>query len=204
MFNHMQLNPFNAKDGKMSSYKEFSKKVYWQKPEEGYDDFTKDDINALIKFAVLLVDNESPFYGEKDFLLRVKKCERVLYVDRNKRVKKEIEEMGDLLNNILFNFFKSVNYHIYETWMSMKINIHNMNMYLRKPPIPDKNGSVATDINARRNLSKTISELMHDLIEIEYQLFPDNRLQKIIVERSQEDGLGGYAEQFAKEPNYNS
>lgn len=205
-YQHMTLNPFGTPDGQMSHYREFQRKVYWEKPDsEEYDQYIKKDFNTLIKYVVLLIDPESPFADEKDLGIRMMKVMRVLQIGEHVRdhLYKEITTFGDVVNKMIFQFFKRINSHLYETWFSMKTNIHHMNEYLRKPLIAGKDGTVAADINARRQLSATITELMYDLIELEYQIFPDQRLQKIISERADDDGLGGFAEEFAQEPKYN-
>lgn len=206
IYSNMTYNPFAIPVGKnMSHYQLFTQNRFWQKPksEDGkYDGWGKDDIDLLIKFVVIIVDPESPLYEEKSYDLRVDKGKKALAIFSGSMVEKEINQSGEFYSKLLFEFFKTINTHLYETWFSMKMNVHQMNSYLRLPPIPDKNGSVASDINARRQLSQVITELTYELIEIEYQLFPDARLAKIINDRSSDDGLGGYAEQYAENPNY--
>lgn len=207
IFEGMSLNPFAVPAGKgMDHYKMFKSKVFWKRNfggESSYEEFMITDIDLLVKFVVLLVDPESPYYDERNFDLRVDKCKRILDIDKESDVCKEIDSDGDMFVSILHEFFKRINNHVYETWFSMKMNLHQMNMYLRRPPTPDRNGNVAQDINARRQLSQVIPELTFELVEMEMQLFPDDRLQRLISERSSDDGLGGPAEQYAEEPRYN-
>ena len=208
-FDEMSLNPFKVPAGKgMDHYKIFKSKAFWKHDEltnKDGDPFVLDfaEIDMLIKFVVLIVDPQSPYYDERNFDLRLDKCLRALDIDKKSSVGKLIEEDSDVYVKILHEFFKRINSHIYETWFSMKMNLHQMNLYLRRPPVPDRNGNVAQDINARRQLSQVIPELTFELVEMEMQLFPDDRLQKMISERSSDDGLGGPAEQYAEEPKYN-
>jgi len=209
LFEEMSLNPFDLPAGKMMDhYKVFKASVFWNHEDivdEDNPEFTYEliDVDAMIKFIVLFVDSQSPYYDEKNFDLRVNKCMRAFDLDAKGVVGVEVLSNGPLFVKILHEFFKRINSHLYETWFSMKMNLHQMNSYLRKPPIPDKNGSVAQDVNARRQLSQVIPELTFELIEMEMQLFPDDRIQKMIAERSSDDGLGGPAEQYAEEPRYN-
>ena len=210
IFEGMSLNPFAVPDGKgMDHYKMFKNAVFWKRDfatEDADGEYLKCsllDINKLISFIVLLIDPESPFADERNFDLRVNKCKRILDIDKEGFVAEEIQREGDMYVSIMFELFKRINNHVYETWFSMKMNLHQFSSYLRKSPIPDRNGSVAQDINARRQLAQIMPELTFELIEIEMQLFPDDRLQRLISERSSDDGLGGPAEQYAEEPKYN-
>jgi hypothetical protein len=207
-FEKMTLNPFRIAKGKfMDEYKIFKQKRFWENPEDGekespYNRWTRHEKDMIVRFVVLLIDTESPYYEEKSYDIRVSKCKKALDIVKASVVDKEIDEDGPFMTKVLFEFFKNINNHLYETWFSMKMNLHQMNNYLRRPPAVDKNGSTASDINARRQLSQVITELAYELIEIEFQLFPDSRLQKMINDKATDDGLGGYAEQFAENPTY--
>jgi len=206
-FEDMSLNPFAVPAGlAMDHYRIFKAKSFWVRKFDNtdYEDtFSNADVDEIIRYAVLLVDPESPMYDERNFELRMERCRRILDIDPKSHVWKEIKEDGELVTNIIYEFFKRINSHVYETWFSMKMNIHELNSYLRKKLSTDRNGNVAQDVNARRQLSQVITELTFELVEMEYQLFPDDRLLKMINERSSDDGLGGYAEEHAEEPRYN-
>lgn len=206
-FKKMSLNPFGLKGKYMDEYKIFKQARFWTKlsgaeEAEKYEAWVKADVDMIIRYVVLLVDPESPYYEEKSYEMRCAKCKKALGITKGSIIEKEVDEEGPLMGQIMFEFFKTVNDHLFETWFSMKMNLHQMNSYLRKPPIADKNGSLASDINSRRQLSQMITELAYELIEMEFQLFPDSRLQKMINDKATDDGLGGYAEQFAENPNY--
>lgn len=201
----MSLNPFNVERGATmdSIYKTLKGNRFWIVPKTiEYELWTKSNTDTIIRFVVLLIDPESPHYDERSLDIRMGQCRNALNILSDSVEFKEIDSFGNVFANVMFEFFKVVNNHIYETWFSSKMNLHQLNKYLRMPPVSDKNGSVAADVNARRQLSQVIKDLAFDLIEIEYQLFPDLRLAKIINERAAEDGLGGYAEQYAEDANY--
>ena len=204
-YEHMTLNPFSVTTSKTmdSEYKIFKPKRFWIVPETSeYELWKKVNTDKILRFVILMIDPESPHYEERNFDIRAGKSMHSLQISVKSAEFKEIENMGTVYSNVMYEFFKIMNSHMYETWFSSKMNLHQLNKYLRQPPVPDKNGSVASDVNARRQLSQVITDLTFDLIEIEYQLFPDTRLAKMINDRAADDGLGGYAEQFAEDPNF--
>ena len=169
-----------------------------------YKDFGAREIDRILKFVVIFIDTESPYSEERNFDVRSRKCLKALQIKKDSFIHKEIKESGQLYNHLVFEFFKEINAHQYETWFSMKMNLHQMNAYLRSNPIADRNGNLGADINARRQLSSKIPEMLGELVDIEYTIFPDNRLQKIINDKSVQDSINGYAEQFALNPKYNA
>lgn len=212
IYDHMELNPFAlGKSEMMTKYQIFTAKVFWHHPgviihEEDNESrgLTLDEIDLIIKYVVLFIDPQSPHYAEKNFDLRVSKCARALNIEKNTPVGNEVFGNGLAYEKIVYHFFVRVNDHLYETWFSMKMNQHEMAKYLRGPLVSlGQNNNVAQEVNARRQLALTMQEMMYELLELEMQLFPDERIQKIIADRSNDDGLGGAAEQYAEEPKYN-
>ena len=154
------------------------------------------DADKLVRFVVLLVDPMSPFAEDKNIEDRMMQCFSLLKIPKNTKVYAEIMEMGEVFRDFMFNYFRLIHAIDYEAWITLKLNFHNSSRYLRVPISPEVSEK---EINARRQLSKEIGNMRKELVDLEYKLFQDKRLLKLINDAQMDEAIGGYVELNAQE-----
>lgn len=162
--------------------------AFFRIPEE-MDDFNLHDLNDLLKFMVIFVDPDSPFWDERDFDYRASQCLKTLHLAPSARFYQEVSEKTGYWNFMLYEYFRFINTPLFEMWFSVKENFHIMNMKLRDATIKE------TD---RLKLIQEIDVVLGKLTNLEYKLFPDEKTAKAVADIATEKSLGGYAEMFAQ------
>lgn len=160
-----------------------------------YNGFNDTECDILFRFIILFADPQSPFAEEKDLEEKLEQCLDCLGCKRNSIVFKEVMAQGDLFRAYLFEYFKKIHTIQYEAWLALKLNFHNCSKVLRTPLSEDAEEKT---INLRRQLSKDIPNMQKELADLEYKLFQDPRLLKLINEAAMENAIGGYAERNAE------
>jgi hypothetical protein len=204
-FDECFINPMDiaAKQYIWEKYDSLKKrKVFCTLPKnaEGsdwYKGFSKRDLNSLIQFIVVFVDSKSPLAPERDFNLRMQKTVEV--VSPTEKAMREIINETDLFQDMVFKYFLMTNQLEFEIWYSKMQAVHNMTKVLRRPLTID---ALDTDVRAIKSATDVIGMLESDLKNRGAMLFRDSRLEKIIMSRSSEDDLTGYAEEYAQAPPY--
>lgn len=204
-FSEMELNPFGVPKGvKVFDHYRLLKmsRIIGQVPKGIPGSWSPDDLDLLVRFLILMHDTESPLYAVSNLEDKKKYAVDLLSkkwpMDKWANIWSEIAKEGDLFLQKLYEFFVIINEHDYEHWVSLKIQIHRFNEELRSKFKPDKSGSIAANLNARRAISKDINQLKSQLDSVEARLFPDNkRLARKIAAVSMSQSIGGFAEKYA-------
>lgn len=192
-FSNLQYNPLELEENQYiwDKYPKLRRRVLFcsvpTKPER-FHDFGKGDLNKLVCFVILFVDPLSPFFDEKDFDYRAQLVLEALGFSRADRFFKEVEDYTDYYNDILFEYFRMVSAIEYETWFSLKENLHRINKQIRGNTIKDSD---------RRHLMGVIQTGLDDIMSIEHRLFPDERTANYIRQKASETSYSGYPEQYA-------
>lgn len=200
-FSEMQLNPFGTKGFMFNAYPEFSRRKVFSTipPGKTYNEWTDEDLDLLIRVIVIMVDPESPLAEEHDFEQRRKQSLICVKGHLNDKVLHEVHFQGRLFSQLVYHFFKIVNDIPYESWYSMKIAFHEFTRQIRRP-IPDD--ADAGIINARAKIGPAMTEIERVLKEKQVALFRDKRLEKLVLEEAADQEVGGWAEEFAEEPDW--
>lgn len=192
-FSKLKYNPVGIPNGKRFwevCPELFKRRDAFRLVPEGVEKFSLIDLDKLIRFVVLFCDPLSPFAQEKDFEHRARQAREALGFTEKERFWMEVTESTDFFNEILFEYFKMQNNHLYETWFSLKMGLHQTNKRLRGDTMKDSD---------RRHLMAAIKDFAFEVKELEHQLFPDEYTAQIIAEKSARDSLTGYAEKYAQE-----
>jgi len=160
-----------------------------------YNQFNETECDILFRFVVLFADSQSPYAEEKDLEEKIEQCLDCLNCKKNSIVYKEVMAQGDLFRAYLYEYFKKIHSIQYEAWLALKLNFHNCSKVLRTPLSEDAEEKT---VNLRRQLSKDIPNMQKELADLEYKLFQDPRLLKLINETAMENAIGGYAERHAE------
>lgn len=202
-FQDMELNPFAVPKGSFiyNFYDFFKrKKVFKELPKEkAYKDWMHHDLDLLLKVIILMVDTESPLADEADFDHRKIQSVLVLKANRNARVLKEVDSEGIFFSFLVYEFFKSISDMDYESWYSLKMLYHELCRQARRPMSPNAD---AGEINARAKLPTAIASTEAELKAKQVSLFKSKRLEKILINESARDEVGGWPEEFAEEPEW--
>lgn len=217
----MPLDPFNIPKG-VKCFEHYSElkqcKTIYSIPKDldsemkpiflDYIDWKNNEIDCLIRYVIVLIDELSPLYQEANFERRQKEAlAAIISFASGKsfpRVLEEIEKEGLLYDHVVFQFFCLINSHDYELWYSLKMNVHRMNNQLRIGYVEDSKGSLESSIKTKAMLAKNIIAINLQLKNIELRLFPNNkRLAKKMTKMSMADTIGGYMERFARNGPWN-
>ena len=191
LFNQLKFNPFALEEYELmwKVYPDLAKRAPFCSIPEGVENFELPDLNKLIKFTVVYVDPLSPLYDEKDFDVRINKSMEVLGFDKEEeRFFDFVRSNSTLWNVVLFTYFKMINAHMYESWYTLKVNLHILSAKLRSAELADSD---------RRQYTKMITDARDELLEVEHKLFPDEYTMKIVAQKASEGKVTGYAEKYA-------
>lgn len=203
-FEHMEFSPF-APFGDTPIYKHYPRldkiRAFSYIPPE-YEElgWKEKNLSKLLGFVILFIDTQSPFFEIRDYAQRKADAIKAMKIS-DKGELNEIEEEGEMFQNLIFEYFRLINNHTYEQWFTYKSQIHTFNAYLRKP-LQATADKMSTEVNARRALLKQIKEFTEELQSLEAVLYNDERIAKMINEKTVQNSVGGYAERFAQEPSW--
>lgn len=203
-FEHMEFSPF-APFGDTPIWEHYSRlgkiRAFSFIPEE-YEQlgWKKQNLSKLLGFVILFIDVQSPFFENRDYDLRKAEAIKAMKIT-DKEELREINEEGEIFQELIHEYFRLINNHIYEQWFTYKSQIHTFNGYLRKPLKADSD-KIATEVNARRALLKETEGFTEKLQSLEAVLFNDERIAKLINEKAVQNSVGGYAERFAQQPSW--
>lgn len=178
------------------AYPEFTRrKVFRDLPrtmeqfEDDYVDFGIDDLDKLIKFAIVFIDPSSPLADERDYDLRIVATMEYLGFSKKDRFYKEIDEDTYYWHLIMFEYFKMCTHLEYELWFSTWYGLKIQYAKLR-----NNKSMKETD---RAKLIASLQDQTNDFIKLSNQLFPDERTKAVVARISTEDSVAGFAEKFA-------
>ncbi len=144
------------------------------------------DLDIMTRFVVLFTDEDSPYYREKDFDVRMNICAAHLSVGPN--LMKKIRT-GLTFSFMLTEYLKLSNTPRFEAWLSIKMLFHDLAQEARTP-------SVLSDssIAQRMALAEKLMSLSQSVLEADHLLFPDAKTAKLVA---QTVTAPNYAEKFA-------
>ena len=138
-------------------------------------------------------------FEHRDFEDRRTKALAVFKIKEDSLEYDEIMENGLLFQDFVYEFFKLVNNHMYEQWFTYKQQIHSFNKFLRAEP-DFTSDDIIKEMNSRRALLKESEAFGEKLLKLETIIFDDERLAKLINEKTVQNSIGNYAEFYADDP----
>jgi len=146
------------------------------------------DVDMLIRFAIMFCDPFSPIAEERDLDNKKRDALEALGEKVFSDFYKHIADNDALWKDVMFSYFVLINHTQYETWLTLKESFHILAAELR--------GHI--DSKDRGKISKDLSAINDEIVELEAKLFPDDYTKNQIVEKIP---VGGYAERFAESLN---
>lgn len=205
-FEDIEFNPLALKDGQLiqQKYDYLKRRDVFTEPltqredaEEVDPDDNEQTLSDIIKFVVLFIDMESPYWGENDFDERITQCLKWAKIKKSSRAYHHIINETIWYQEIMSKYFIYVASSDYEEWISRTISLRNLNAFLRSGINQD---DPEKSTKAHSDLQKTIGGLRESLDKLQAKIFPKNKkLQKKIVQYSEEkDTFQRHAEKRAK------
>ncbi len=192
-YSNMTHNP-DVKGYMWEVYGKFSK----LSPPEDWD---VDDFNVLFKCVIAFSDRESPLIKEaRDIDARWKMIFHDFQVEGAGKVVNEIRDYGTIYRGLTYSYFMLLHDLDFETWFSLKMHFHQMNALLQSDIMQADN--IERAISVRSKVAETLPQIKEDIKQIEAVLFRDEYLQKLIADQALQDKIGGWAERFAKTPEW--
>lgn len=161
------------------------------------------NLSRLLKFVIIFIDKQSPLFDERDVEKRKRAAMKVLGIKKEDLEYPEIIDERELFREYVFEYFRLINDMYYEQWFTLKHQIHTFNKYLRKPLTSDPD-KISAEVNARKGLTKEIDNFTDKLQSLEAVIFDDERLAAIINEKTVQNSIGSFAEQFAQDPEWHN
>lgn len=182
----MLCNPETGKKSMVDSYEVLKLREVFVSgiPEEP---MSFADLDNMTRFVVLFVDDESPYYREKDYDLRVLACINHLGIGVN--LQKKIKGKCLTFLAMLTEYLKLSNNARFEAWLSIKMLYHSLTEQARSPvALADLN------VNDRIKLASQLRSLAQEVLEADHLLFPDAKTAKLVAQNVTQVN---YAEKFA-------
>lgn len=206
-FDQLEFNPLKLKDGELmqDKYDYFKRREVFCTPlskmdiEEGDKASVKDDdktLSDLLKFVVLFLDTDSPYWKETVFDERVIQCLKWAKIKKSDRAYYHISTESIWYQEIVTKYFEFVADSEMEEWISKTISLRSLNQFLRGGVNQD---DAEKSTKAHIDLQKNIGLLRESLDKLQAKIFPKNkRLQKKIMQYAAEKDINvGYAEKMA-------
>ena len=208
-FQKMEHNPLALKKGELmqEKYSYFSKRDVFCVPlidreidEENPQEVNERDdtqcLSDLIKFVVLYISKDSPYWDDENFDLRTEGCLKWAGITKNMRAYEHITGQSAWFNEILTSYFIYIDNSLYNQWVSSKISFNNLSAFLRIPFSDDPEKTGKAHIEIQKNL--TTMRLAID--KLQGELFPkDKKVERRLKEALEnKESVVGYAETRAK------
>ena len=145
------------------------------------------DLDNMTRFVVLFIDDESPYYREKDYDLRMQAC--FVHLKIGISLQKKIQNRCLTFLAMITEYLKLSNNPRFEAWLSIKMLFHSLTEQARSPVGLDE-----MSINDRIKLTTQLRTLAQEVLEADHLLFPDAKTAKYV---SQTVTQVNYAEKFA-------
>ena len=212
-FDKLEYNPLALTEGQLMQevYNDFAKKDIFNMsllelaseaqmiddPEIVLDD--KHTLSDILKFIVLFIDLDSPFYAYDDFRERFDGAISWSGISSKSRAKYHIEKETDWYLSLEAHYF----YHVvdnakYEEVYSKKKGLMAMNRFLRTPI--EKSDNPENTVKAMLLIQQNLSKETESYLRLQAEVFPRNQvLQRRLKKQldtleNNKDKLRGYAE----------
>lgn len=157
-------------------------------PELGYEEFSDD---GLLRFIILMLDEDSPHYRESDLERRMEKCFSALNLgpETEEKVRTESKEY----QFALVRWFRLNFSYLFEDWMSRKLAYHEDSAYLRTSLSASHDPEKM--IQRKELIKKGRAAEREELAAMEATLFKSRAIQNLV--NLGVNQLDGYAEKMA-------
>jgi len=159
-----------------------------------YAEFENCDEDALIRWVILFVDPESPFFStyKSDFEQKAKSIYKYLklndeflngYINGNLQKNAESEKFRLSLESMIFKFFIIIDKDTYNVWFSKWSFVQEMNAFLRIQ-IDPSDKSYEQKFSQKQKISQALGSEQKELAAYEKQVFGDSKIKQIAVAES--------------------
>lgn len=197
-FNKMEYNPLSiGKKMMWEQYPFFSKRDIFCTPINGE---TAQTLNDILRFVVLTIDSQSPFFRETDFEYKEKECFKILGISNSSEAYRHITGESEWYQALVTQYFAHLDNMLFEQWYTAKVRFRQANAYLRTPT--DISGDVEKQEKTKEDLTAKMSQRRKEIQKLENELFPNRRLQEKITQYADTEKQTGFAEMFAQPAPY--
>lgn len=153
-------------------------------------------LDRILRYIILYNSDESPFYKERDFDERHRKCVEAAKVDLT--AEKAITSGHPIYRRALLRWFKlGISSYIFQNWWSRVLDYAENSLYL------SASLTTASDpeamVRQKTLIKKGRDEDMKALLDLEKQLFADPKVQKLVTQAANENSLIGWPEKMAED-----
>lgn len=159
-----------------------------------YSEFEKYDDDKLLRWVILFVDPESPFFStyKSDFEQKAKSIYKYLkmddelllrYINGNAARDKQSEVYRLSIEGKIFKFFILVDKDTYNVWFSKWSFVQEMNAFLRIQ-IDPSDKSYEQRFAQKQKTSSALASEQKELAAYEKQVFGDSKIKQIAITES--------------------
>ena len=170
----------------------YSKREFFCTAIEGQ---TENTLNDILRFIVLTIDSQSPFFRETDFEYKERECFKLLGIDKSSEAYEHITGESNWFQMLVTQYFAYLDKMLFEQWYTAKVRFRQANAYLRTPP--DLGGNVEIQEKTKEDITAKMSVRRKEIQKLENELFPTKRLQEKITQYADNEKQTGFAEMFA-------
>lgn len=167
---------------------------------EDFREFKNPLDDELLKLAVLISDENSPFVKEKDYMRIVLSACDYLKITDNDFTKKLIvggdSGKADKVRKFVHLLFTTENNWAYQSWYNFLYAYHESSLVIRTPLDPSESKYEERAKN-KQVLLKQLPSMQRDLISYEQQIFPNSIVKQIVTQQTAK--VTNWAEKMAKE-----
>jgi hypothetical protein len=195
-FRKLEHNPLKLKDGELmqDKYPYFKSRDTFCIPIDGESIETLSDI---LKFTVLFIDKNSPFWNEGSMEHRMEGALKWAKISKTSEAYKFISTQHEWLWAIVNEYFQDIDHVLYRQWVSERVALAQMHKFLIDPSNYEK---IEQNIKAKQDLMMNLNTLRLSHEQTEKAMFPNSvkikeRMKK---DEAKKESRQGFAEIFAK------
>ena len=199
-YSKLEFNPIVLEKGELiyERYDDLAlNPTYCELSEEDFAlGYTHELLSQLVSFVILYIDDQSPYYRELDIDKRINYCMKDLGIKKGSLVYEQVESHSPRFSDVLYEYFVWINNIPFESWLSLKTQIHHQYKYLRAPYSAGEDIDLEADRKSK--VQERLVRLETTLMEKQAKLFPNERIQRQISRENTKKSLTGYAERYAQ------
>ena len=165
--------------------------------------FSQEEANSyastLLRFCILVLDEESPLASERDWGVRLREAAVILKISsKNNKLWDLVSTETEEVVACMQQYIAYIASYDYKNWVTL-IKHHNaMCSFLLSPPTfggKNAENDMAQRLLTEKNLEGTAERLQ----VLEAKLFPTPRLERKMKEKLLDDSFAGYVEHYANQ-----
>lgn len=176
----------------------------WNRLGEKHMPDDDSDIDRMLRFVIFMVSQESPYYFESDYDVRIQRCMKAAGIRQNEPMGHMIVTRHWWYRRMLVNYLKAFAKRAFAQWISTRMMSYNlMEVMMRQPDAGDMD--IKSFVKAQTDAQGELQSVMAEIDRLEQQLFPTSEIADMVATQTMFDSVNtaeSYAEDFTTKTKF--